>query len=101
MFDSYALTVRHEAGEDFYQILFGDKVLATVSEPCGPGNQSEFAVYRGTGLDEESDEEAVPVMRFKTVDFKHGDRDKDIEACWRAAVRSAYFVAQEQWSLLP
>ena len=28
-----------------------------------------------------------------------GDRDKDIEACWRAAVRSAYFVAQEQWSL--
>lgn len=100
MFEPYALTVNHEAGDSTLQILFGDVVLATVSEPCGPGDKSKYCVWKGTGLDDE-DEEMEPVMTFRTVDFLDDSADKMVERCWRAAVRSAYFVAQQEWSLLP
>ena len=98
MFNSYALTVQHEEGDSFLQILFGDKVLATVGEPSSPGGHQEFCVWSGTGLDAD-DEEATPLMRFYTKDFRMATRDDSVEACWQAAVRSGYFVAQGMWSL--
>ena len=82
-----------EMDERHLQIMFKDKVLVTVCEPSGPGDQSRFGVWIGDGLDD-NDEEAEPESTFFTHHFM------DVNGCWKAAVRRAYELAAIEWNLI-
>jgi hypothetical protein len=65
------------------QLIIGGKVVMTICEPAGPGDQSQVCVWYGDGLDD-NDDEAEPVRRFYTHHYL------DVKRCWDEAVKHAY-----------
>lgn len=91
---SYVLSAHFDEMDTHHlQVRFGDIVLMTVCEPAGPGDGSSFGVWDGDGTNDD-DSDADPVLIYYTRDFP------DVNACWKAAVRSAYFFAAEKWHFI-
>lgn len=81
---NYALTAETYDTDFLLRISCGEETLATVCDRVSEsGDIEEFAVYRGTGLDDQENEDESAIVKKFTV-------DSSVEDTWRAAVRFAY-----------
>jgi hypothetical protein len=88
---AFIITAHFEDFADRFLVLKqGDRVLATIAEPTGPGGNRSFGVWTGNGLDSNG-EERIPDVEYITRTF-----DGDVEKCWQAAVRTGYELAAEE-----
>ena len=84
--DMIITPVFDEMAEQHLTLMMKGAPIFTVCEPSGPGDQSQFCVWYGDGLDE-MDEEAEPIRRFYTKDYG------DVKRCFDEAVKLAYRFA--------
>lgn len=87
------IAVPHE--DDEYLMQFKDingKVLSTVGVPAGGSQLEKFCVWEGEGLEEGTDEEAVPLYTFR-INRSHRTEAAEIEDKYLQAVRCANEVA--------
>lgn len=93
--DHVLVTKIDEMDDRHVNICLGNKILATVCEPSGPGGGMVYGVWIGDGLNE-NDEEATPIKLFHSYNHQlDGDR------AWLAAVKCAYQLALDFWSKEP